>query len=145
MVSRSDLETRQPSFRSRLHHLQCLGLRQDPEPLYDCFLRYTPCACSVVQACPTLCDPMDCSPPGSSVRGILQARLLERVAVPSSFPTQLSNTHLFLWQADALPRSHPGKPRDRLCIPSSSPIDMGTVWWFFGMFTEFCSDHHDVI
>ena len=33
---------------------------------------------------PTLCDPMECSPPGSSVCGILQARVLEWVAVPSS-------------------------------------------------------------
>ena len=31
----------------------------------------------VTQLCPVLCDPMDCSPPGSSVRGILQARILE--------------------------------------------------------------------
>ena len=36
------------------------------------------------QLCPTLCDPMDCSPPGSSVHGILQARILERVAISSS-------------------------------------------------------------
>ena len=36
------------------------------------------------QSCPTLCDPMDCSPPGSSVHGISQARILEWVAVPSS-------------------------------------------------------------
>ena len=36
------------------------------------------------QSCPILCDPMDCSPPGSSVRGILQERILEWVAVPSS-------------------------------------------------------------
>ena len=35
-------------------------------------------------SCLTLCDPMDCSPPGSSVHGILQARILERVALPSS-------------------------------------------------------------
>ena len=41
-------------------------------------------ACSVTQPCPTLCDPMDCSPPSSSVRGILQARLLEWVAISSS-------------------------------------------------------------
>ena len=34
------------------------------------------------QSCPTLCDPMDCSPPGSSVHGILQARILEWVVVP---------------------------------------------------------------
>ena len=31
----------------------------------------------VLQSCPTLCDPMDCSPPGSSVHGVLQARMLE--------------------------------------------------------------------
>ena len=34
----------------------------------------------VAQSCPTLCDPMDCSSPGSSVHGILQARILEWVA-----------------------------------------------------------------
>ena len=41
-------------------------------------------AAKSLQSCPTLCDPMDCSPPGSSVRGILQARILEWVAMPSS-------------------------------------------------------------
>ena len=38
----------------------------------------------VAQSFPTLCDPMDCSPPGSSVHGILPARILEWVAMPSS-------------------------------------------------------------
>ena len=37
-----------------------------------------------LQSCLTLCDPMDCSPPGSSVHGILQTRILEWVAMPSS-------------------------------------------------------------
>jgi len=37
-----------------------------------------------LQSCSTLYDPMDCSPPGSSVHGILQARILEWVAMPSS-------------------------------------------------------------
>jgi len=36
----------------------------------------------VAQSCPTLCHPMDCSPPGSSAHRILQARILERVAMP---------------------------------------------------------------
>ena len=40
--------------------------------------------CLVGQSCPTLCDPMDWSPPGSSVHEILQARILEWVAMPSS-------------------------------------------------------------
>ena len=38
----------------------------------------------VAQLCPTLCDPVDCSPPGSSVRGIVQARILEWVAISYS-------------------------------------------------------------
>ena len=43
------------------------------------------CVCvQLLQLCPTLCDPIDCSPPGSSVRGILQASILEWVAIPSS-------------------------------------------------------------
>ena len=36
----------------------------------------------VTQLCPTLCDPMDCDPLGSSVHGILQERILEWVAIP---------------------------------------------------------------
>ena len=49
------------------------------------------------QLCLTFCDPMDCSLPGSSVHGILQARILEWVATPfskGSFPTQGSSSHL---------------------------------------------------
>ena len=38
----------------------------------------------VILSCPTLFYPMDCSPPGSSVLGILQARILEWVAIPCS-------------------------------------------------------------
>ena len=47
---------------------------------------WAPCcwSVSVTQWCPTLCDPIDCIPPGSSVHGILQARILERVAMPFS-------------------------------------------------------------
>ena len=40
--------------------------------------------CQVAQPCLTLCNPMDCSPPGSSVQEILQARIPEWVAGPSS-------------------------------------------------------------
>ena len=41
----------------------------------------------VAQSCPTLSDPMDCSPPGSSVHGIFQARVLEWGAIAFSTPT----------------------------------------------------------
>ena len=54
---------------------------------------------SVSQSCLTLCNPMDCSPPGSPVHGILQARLLEWVAIPfsrgSSWPRdQIQVSHI---------------------------------------------------
>ena len=39
----------------------------------------------VTQLCLTLCDPMDCSPPGYSVHGILQARILGCIVIPFSF------------------------------------------------------------
>ena len=42
------------------------------------------CCCSDAMSCPILCDPMDYSPPGSSVHGISQARILEWVAISSS-------------------------------------------------------------
>ena len=44
----------------------------------------TVCVCVCVCVCLTLCDPMDYSLPGSSVHGVLQARILEWVAMPSS-------------------------------------------------------------
>ena len=63
-----------------------------------CLLFSIPSCASVsaklLQSCLTLCDCMDSSPPGSSVHGILQARILEWVAMPSSrgiLPTQRSN------------------------------------------------------
>ena len=43
------------------------------------FLLLTLCVYSVAQSCPTHCDPLDCSPPGSSVHGVFQARILEWV------------------------------------------------------------------
>ena len=42
------------------------------------------CLCVVTQSCPTLCDPVDHSPPGSPIPGILQARTLEWAAISSS-------------------------------------------------------------
>ena len=53
--------------------------------------------CLVSQSCPTLCNPMDCSLVDSIVHGILQARILEWVAIPFSrgtFLTQGSNPGL---------------------------------------------------
>ena len=68
----------------------------------------------VTQLCPILCDPMDCGPPGSSVYGILQAGMLEWVAMPScrgsSRTRGLSRvSYLLYWQAHCLPLVPPGK------------------------------------
>ena len=54
---------------------------------YYCLQTVDSILCLVTQSCLTLCDSMDCSPPGSSVHGILQARILEWVAMPSSKPS----------------------------------------------------------
>ena len=59
--------------------LQCMKVKSETE---------------VAQSCPTLCDPMDCSLPGSSVHGISKPRVLEWVAIASS--TQGMRNLLFL-------------------------------------------------
>ena len=61
----------------------------------------------VAQLCPALCDPMDCSWPGSSVHGILQVKILEWVAMPffqGIFqPDPGIEPVSPVWQADSLP------------------------------------------
>ena len=57
-----------------------------------------------------LCNPMDCSPPGSPVHGILQARIRELVALPSSRGSSRSRDGTQVSQADSLPSKPPGKP-----------------------------------
>ena len=61
-------------------------------------IKWTTCRAwaKTLQSCPTLCDPMDCSPSGSPVHGILQAWILEWGAISSSgdLPSQGSSWHL---------------------------------------------------
>ena len=66
----------------------------------------------VTQSCLTLCDPMDYSPPGSAVHGILQARILEWVAIPFSrdLPNPGIKPRSPALQADSLPLNHHGSP-----------------------------------
>ena len=115
-------------------HLVCLNVSKWWGVFFCCFLLFFVClfVCLfyftwdsfvlwkvkvlVTQLCPILCNPMDGSPPGSSVRGILQARILERVAIPFSsdllnWGIKLGSTAL---QADSLPSEPPG-----LCIKLS--------------------------
>ena len=64
----------------------------------------------VAQARPALCDPMDCSPPGSSVHGILPARILKWVAMPFSRGSSQSRSPTL--QEDSLLSEPPGKPKN---------------------------------
>ena len=85
--------------------------------------------CLVAQSCPTLWNPLDCSPPGSSVHGDSPGQntgvgchaLLQRI-----FPTQGSNPRLSCllhWQVDSLPLCHLGS-----CLPYSSSQKHDLRW-----------------
>ena len=78
----------------------------------------------IAQSCPTLCDPMDCRLPGSTIHGIFQARVLEWVAI--SFSRGSSQPRIEprspALEADALPSELPGKPV--ICI--SEVIDISS-------------------
>ena len=68
----------------------------------------------VTQLRPTLCNSVDCSPPGFSVHGILQASILEWVAMPSSRGASQPRNQIHVssislyWQGDSLPLVPPG-------------------------------------
>ena len=73
------------------------------------------CCCLVCISCPTLCNPMDSSLPGSSVHGLFQARILQQVAMSSSKESskprdQSCVPYLLHWQAGSLPLDHLGSP-----------------------------------
>ena len=80
--------------------------------------------CSVSKSCPTLCHPIDSSLPGSSVPGILQARILEWVAMPSpggsSRPRNQTHSPASpTLQPDSLPTEPPGNPKLIECCMST--------------------------
>ena len=64
--------------------LRCVPRHYKCGPLYKNVGIFSLFESEVTQLCPTLCDPMDCSPPLSSVHGIFQARVLEWVAISFS-------------------------------------------------------------
>ena len=72
---------------------------------FNLFLKLKYVCVLVAQLCLTLCNPMNCSPPGFSVHGILQARILEWIAIP--FPEDLPDPGIEPWsaasQVDSLP------------------------------------------
>ena len=75
-----------PQLLGNLRIFSCLLTFQLPVPLNHLFtftIFFLP-LCLVTQSCPTVCDPTECSSPGSSVHGILQARILEWVVTSFS-------------------------------------------------------------
>ena len=80
------------------------------------------CVCAKsLQECLTLCDPMDCSPPGSSVHGIFQASILEWIAISSS-------------RGSSQPRAH----THISCIQFSSVESLNHVQLFVMPWTKAC-------
>ena len=98
------------SFSPPADHCGILVYSQ--ESMFNSCLTSEVYCCLITKLYQTLCSPMDCSPPGSSVHGISQARALEWVAAGVSFllqgifPTQELNPRLLHWQADCLPPNH---------------------------------------
>ena len=85
-------------------------------------------SCLVAQSCSTLCDPMDCSPPGSSVCGVLQAEITGVgccFLLQGVLPTQGANPHPLPWQVSSsllslkieIDAADPASPR---CLPCPS-------------------------
>ena len=99
-------------------------------------------AAKSLQSCPTLCDPIDCSPPGSTIPGILQARILEWVAsaLPRGSSQPRDHTHVSHCKLILYPLSHQGSWRilDRVAYPFSRgsfwPRNRTRVSWIAGEF-----------
>ena len=82
------------------------------------------------QSCPVLCDPLDYSSPGFPALGILQARILEWVSMPSSKGSSRPRDRTWvrchlLWQAGSLPLVPPGKPKVGRGNPNKDSILLG--------------------
>ena len=97
-----------------------------PEPHSSCsiFTLYRGKCVLVIQLCPTLCNPMDYSPPSSSVHDILQARILERVTIPffrGIFPTQERSPDLLHGRQVLYPLSHQGSSVTAECDGRKRP------------------------
>ena len=88
----------------------------------------------VAQLCPTLCDPMDCSLPGSSIHGIFQARVLEWVAI--SFSTCIGRQVLYYL-------APPGKPQLNRSMYIKKKI-ISVVYWLTSIFNFFRTSFQNV-
>ena len=88
-------------------------------------------------------DPIKCSPPGSSVHGILHVRILEWIAVhfPGDLPDPGLNLNLLHWQADSSPLSHQGSPSAVINYHKCSSLN-NTNWSFYSLAREKSNTSH---
>ena len=102
----------------------------------------------VTQSCPTLCNPKDYSLPGSSVHGILQARILEWDSISFSRESSWNRdwSRVSSLQSDSLPSEPPGKPDlfegvlltwQRDSYPGIISSQLGTMLWYKGSWPWF--------
>ena len=82
-----------------------------------CYLDAAAAAAKSLQSCPTLCDPIDCSPPGSPVPGILQARTLEWVAI--------SFSNAWKWKVKVKSLSRVQLPATPWTAANQAPLSVG--------------------
>ena len=110
------------SVNPDLKQLECRLINSSLKMFLPSLSLHTPCSqipsppilpCVDAQLCPTLCNPMDCSLPGTPVRGISQARILRvgcHFLLQGIFLTQGSNLYLLSSQAIFFTTVPPGKP-----------------------------------
>ena len=94
------------------------------------YVELTDLSCVSCSVCLTLCDPTDCSPPGSFIHGVFQAKKTGvgyHFLLPGIVPTQGWNPHLLHWQVDSLLLSHQGKPLTFNCVCVWSVI-LDSLW-----------------
>ena len=97
-------------FKSSPNHYETKHVETNPFNKFKLELEGEKSESEIAQSCLTLCDPMDCSSPGSSIHGIFQARILEWVVI--SFSRKPS------WPRDGTWVSHVA---GRLSLPSEPP------------------------
>ena len=104
------------------------------------------CMCSVTRPCPMLCDAMDCSLPDSSAHGILQARILEWIAISSSRGSPKLRGWIHVFSVSCIgrsPLSHLGKPYLILTIVLSFLfLDKG---WVLSDFPFYSFEGYDLL
>ena len=76
----------------------------------------------VAQLCPTLSDPTEGSPPGSSLHGIFQARVLEWGAIAFSIGSKYTSTHIPEFRKELLLNADP--PHQKILRPQAEPLEI---------------------